>query len=375
MEGILGFRPEPGLLEVQTRSPGPTGSLPLTAEMLLHAPSGDVFGLSQNAGMGWDPAEVGRKPFLILSTQGGIRSADGRPVALGYHTGHWEIGLLVQEAAEELRALGTIPFAGYCSDPCDGRTQGTTGMMDSLAYRNDAAMVFRRLIRSLPLRRGVLGVATCDKGLPAMMIALAAMHDLPCVLVPGGVTLPPEVGEDAGTIQSVGARFAHGLIGLQEAAELGCRACANPGGGCQFLGTAATAQVVGEALGMSLPHSALAPSGRLLDAWEASARRVRLRERLYQEDGVDPEDVIMSPERARERGLTSTITFPRGNLAPEGSVIKSTAIDPGVVDADGVYRKLGPARVFIRERDAVAAIKSAGPERVKAGDVLVLICR
>ena len=63
---------------------------------------------------------------------------------------------------------------------------------------NDAAAVFRRLIRSLPTRRGVMGVATCDKGLPAMMMALAAMHDLACVLVPGGVTLLPENGEDAG---------------------------------------------------------------------------------------------------------------------------------------------------------------------------------
>ena len=108
----------------------------------------------------------------------------------------------------------------------------------------------------------MLGIATCDKGLPAMMMALAGMCDLPCVLVPGGVTLPPEEGEDAGKIQTIGARFSHGLISLAEAADLGCRACASPGGGCQFLGTAATAQVVGEALGLSLPHSALAPSGQ-----------------------------------------------------------------------------------------------------------------
>src|SRR5439155_9002177 len=139
---------------------------------------------------------------------------------------------------------------------------------------NDAAQVFRRLIRSLPTRAGVLGVATCDKGLPAMMMALAAMHDLPCVLVPGGVMLPPEEGEDAGRIQSIGARFAHGEISLEEASALACRACASPGGGCQFLGTAATSQVVGEALGLSLPHSALAPSGQAiwLDMAVRSAR-------------------------------------------------------------------------------------------------------
>src|SRR5205814_3987603 len=193
---------DPAAFDVVTAGTGPQGALPITAEQLRDSPSGDIFGLTQNAGMGWDPRELGRPEFLILSTQGGIRAPDGRPIALGYHTGHWEVGLLMEAAAEELRALGGIPFAGYCSDPCDGRTQGTTGMLDSLAYRNDAAMVFRRLIRSLPTRRGVIGVATCDKGLPAMMIALAAMHDLPCVIVPGGVTLPPEEGEDAGTVQT-----------------------------------------------------------------------------------------------------------------------------------------------------------------------------
>jgi xylonate dehydratase len=114
--------------------------------------------------------------------------------------------------------------------------------------------------------------------------------------------------------------------------------------------------------------------GRSLDWWETSERRRALRERL-RADGVDPDEVIMSPERAGQAGLTSTVTFPRGNLAPEGSVIKSTAIDPTVVDADAVYRKTGPARVFTTERAAIAAIKSHGPERVRPGDVLVLICR
>jgi xylonate dehydratase len=489
------------LYDIRTHAPGPSGSLPLTAEMLLNRPSGDLFGWSQDAGMGWDPRKLGGPEILILSTHGGIRAADGTPIALGYHTGHWEVGLLMQAAAEELKSADAIPFAGYCTDPCDGRTQGTPGMFDSLAYRNDAASVFRRLIRSLPTRRGVIGVATCDKGLPAMMMALAGSPDLPCVLIPGGVTLPAENGEDAGRVQSIGARFAHHQITMEEAADMGCRACASPGGGCQFLGTAATSQVVGEALGMSLTHSALAPSGQpiwldmarrsaravlamesrgihmkdilteaslwnamvthaafggstnlilhipaiahaaglkrpvaedwaainrqvprlvdvlpngprnhptvqvflaggvpevmlhlrragllktdaltvsgetlgaMLDWWEGSERRTRLREVLRTRDGVNPDDVIMDPEAAHRRGLTSTVCFPHGNLAPQGSVIKSTAIDPSVVDSDGVYRKTGPARVFITERATIAAIKEG---RVKAGDVIVLICR
>lgn len=492
------------LYELRTHDEGPEGTLPLEPEFLRTAPSGDIFALSQNVGMGWRAAEVLRRNFLIISTLGGVRNPDGTPTALGYHTGHWEVGLLVQAAAEVFSQNRTIPFAGFVSDPCDGRTQGTPGMMDSLPYRNDAAIVMRRLMRSLPTRRGIMGVATCDKGLPATIMALVSQHDVPTVLVPGGVTLLPNEGEDAGTIQTIGSRFAHGQISLEEAAELGCKTCASPGGGCQFMGTAATTQVVAEALGLSVPHAALAPSGqevwldnarrsaralmkletagittadivtegsirnamavhaavggstnlllhipaiahaaglsrptiedwheintkvpRLVDVlpngptgfptvyvylaggvpeimlhlraldllnlevltvggvslgealeqWEASERRKRMRDRLFELDGVEPDEVIMSPERAESRGLTSTVCFPRGNLAPDGSVIKSTAIDPAVVDSDGVYRKVGPARVFTSERAAIAAIKSTGPERVKSGEVMVLIGR
>ncbi len=495
---------DPGAYAVVTHAVGPAGRLPLDADYLREVSSGELFGLTQDAGMGWAPQHLRRPEFLILSTLGGLRAPDGTPVALGYHTGHWEIGLLVQAAAERLRALETVPFAGYVSDPCDGRTQGTPGMMDSLPYRNDAAIVFRRLIRSLPTRCGVLGVATCDKGLPALMMALAAQRDLPCVLVPGGVTLPPTEGEDAGKVQTLSARFAQGEIGLEEAALLGCRACGSPGGGCQFLGTAATSQVVGEAMGLGLVHSALAPSGQpiwldlarrsatalvklaaaglttaaivtedalhnamvvyaafggstnlllhlpaiahaaglsrpgvgdwdrvnravprlvdvlpngpaghptvrvylaggvpevmlhlrdlgllrldaltahgqplevLLDAWSRSERRRRLRERLYRQDDVDPNTVILSPAAARSSGMRSTLTFPRGNLAPEGAVIKSTAIDPGLLDANGIYFKEGPARVFTSEHDAIAAVKGQAADPVRPGDVMVLIGR
>lgn len=265
---------DPSLYDIQTAGDGPSGSLPLTDEMLRTWSSGQLFGMTQNAGMGWKPEDMLGPQYLLLSTQGGVRAPDGQPIALGYHTGHWEVGLLVQAAAREIKQAGGVPFAAFCSDPCDGRSQGSTGMFDSLPYRNDAAIVFRRLIRSLPTRRGVLGVATCDKGLPAMMLATAAMHDLPCVVVPGGVTLPPRHGEDAGKVQTIGARYVHGEITLQEASAAGCAACGSPGGGCQFLGTAATSQVVSEALGLSMPHSALAPSGQpiWLDIATRSAR-------------------------------------------------------------------------------------------------------
>ena len=249
------------IFNIRTHDSGPDGSLALSEEMLRHAPSGNLFGLSQNTGMGWDPKNMLGPQFLILNSHGGIRAEDGSPIALGYHTGHWEIGLLAKRVAEEVQAQGGIPFAAHVSDPCDGRSQGTTAMFDSLAYRNDASLVMRRLARSLPTAEGVIGIATCDKSMPAMMMALAEIREKATILVPGGVTLSPTDGEDAGKAQSVGIRFAQGEIEKEKAEEILCRTCASPGGGCQFLGTAATSQVIGEALGLSLPHSALSPSG------------------------------------------------------------------------------------------------------------------
>src|SRR5436309_13988663 len=108
---------DPALFDVRTSAAGPAGRLPLTEELLREAPSGDLFGWTQDAGMGWKPAELGRPEFLLLSTSGGLRNPDGSPAALGYHTGHWEVGLLVRAAAEELKGIGCIPFAGFCTDP------------------------------------------------------------------------------------------------------------------------------------------------------------------------------------------------------------------------------------------------------------------
>jgi putative YjhG/YagF family dehydratase len=492
---------EPRVLQnLKSHAAGPQGKLPLTATKLLTEPSGNLFALSQNAGMGWPTEKLLDPEFLILSTHGGLHAEDGTPIALGFHTGHWEVGLLVGEAAREFRRLRAIPFAAACTDPCDGRSQGTEGMLDSLPYRNDAATVLRRLMRSLPTRRGVMGIATCDKGMPAMMMALASSGDYPAVLVPGGVTLLPERGEDAGKAQTIGARFAQQEISLEYASEIGCRTCATPGGGCQFLGTAASSQVTAEALGLALPATALAPSGhavwhdsavrsarallrlyqlgigtnrilsdvalrnamvlhaafggstnmllhipaiahaaglrrpkvedwahinrqvpRLVDAmpngprgfatvqvflaggvpevmlklreaglldcsvltssgetlgtnldwWADSEARREMKAQLLARDGIEATDVIMSPAQARSRGLMPTVCFPTGNLAPQGSVIKSTAIDPSLIDESEVYRHTGPARVFITEADAIDAIKRGD---LHARDVVVLIC-
>lgn len=231
--------------QVRTHVKGPEGKLPLSSDQLRNSPSGELFSLTQGVGMGWSPEEINRDDVMIFSTLGGMRREDGTPTALGLHTGHFELGMLVEAAANQLAEEGDVPYATYVSDPCDGRSQGTVGMFDSLPYRNDASIVMRRLIRSLPTRKAVMGVASCDKGLPATMMALAAQHDTPTILVPGGATRQPTKGEDLGTIQTIGIRYAAGEIDLDYASLEGCRACASGGGGCQFLGTAATSRWLG----------------------------------------------------------------------------------------------------------------------------------
>jgi dihydroxyacid dehydratase/phosphogluconate dehydratase len=115
--------------------------------------------------------------------------------------------------------------------------------------------------------------------------------------------------------------------------------------------------------------------GDVLAWWEASPRRQRVRELLRERDGVDADAVIMPPATARARGLTSTVSYIRGNLAPEGAIVKSTAIDAKLLGADGVYRHTGPARIFTSERAAIAAVKRHGPDQLQPGTVMILIGR
>src|ERR1039458_6886855 len=96
---------DPSLFDVRSHAPGPSGSLPFTPNQLRTSPSGNLFGWTMNAAMGWDPARLGGPEVLILSTHGGLRAPDGTPIALGFHSGHWEVGLLVEAAARELKAL------------------------------------------------------------------------------------------------------------------------------------------------------------------------------------------------------------------------------------------------------------------------------
>jgi xylonate dehydratase len=486
------------LLQFPLHSEGPEGTVGYTESDLLNRPSGDLFGISQNAGMSGKGSVATDPNMVILSTLGGWPET-----ALGAHTGHNELYKLVESAANEFKRQNHLPFALYTSDTCDGRTQGTIWANISLASRNVIYKGLATQLRGIPCAEGVVGIATCDKGLPAMTMLVASLANypgnLPGIVVPGGVTLPPEHGEDAGTVQTLGARFAKGLINLAQAQDLGCKACATPGGGCQFFGTAATAQAVAEAMGLTLTHAALAPSGfeiweeiarqsasaivelrkknigikqiltdksiengmivhaamggstnmllhipaiafaaglkrptredfvkanlkapRIVDClptgihptirvfmaggvpevmlhlaeagllhldcltvtgktlgenlenWRTSERRKTLRKRLKEEGGIDPDDVILPPQKAIQLGFGSTVAYPTGNLAPEGSVVKSTSINRKLLDEKGVYHKVGRARTFTSESKAIEAIKSG---TVQPGEVIVIMCR
>ena len=492
------------LSATRTRAHGPAGRLPITPEMLLGEPSGNLFGMTQDAGMGWNPSEVIGTQVLIISTQGGLREPDGRPIALGYHTGHWEIGLLVRGRRRDAargrhRAVRRVlqrsvrrPHAGHGRDvrqpAVPQRRRDRHAPTDSLA----AAASGRHGHRDL--RQGTAGDDAGARGLRATC---------PAIIVPGGVTLPAIDGEDAGKIQSIGARFAHGLITLDDAADAGlprlrharrrlsvprhgrdvagrrrgarhdaaaqrARAVRRSRSGSTWRGAPRCASWPGEQRASPLDidpdaaalenamvvHAAFGGSTNLLlhipaiahaaglrrptvEDWTASTARrrgsstrcptaraitrrcrsswpaacpkscstcarwacsistsdrhrrnarrgprlvgraasgaaQRARE-LQASDGIDPDDVIMSADAARKHGLASTVVFPAGNIAPEGSVIKATAIDPSVIDADEVYRHRGPARVFVSERDAIAAIKGTGGAPIAPNDVIVLI--
>ncbi|BEU88887.1 xylonate dehydratase YagF [Selenomonas sp. TAMA-11512] len=489
----------PAHYQVDTHADGPKGVLPLSRDELATLPSGNIFGMTINAGMGWEASALSGDDVMLIGTNGGLRRDNGDTVAVGLHPGHFELDALMKRAAETLREEGCVPHAGFVTDPCDGRTQGTIGMFDSLPYRNDASIVMGRIIRSLPTRKAVIGIASCDKGLPAMMMALAAQHHTATILIPGGATLMPTKGEDLAKIQTIGVRYANGELSYEDAVSLGCKACASGGGGCQFLGTAGTSQVVGEGLGLTLPHAALAPSGEAiwydmaansaravidlyksgictkdiltdksienamvihaafggstnlllhvpaiahaaglkrpsvhdwarinkivprlvsvlpigpinyptvdvfmaggvpevmlhlrrlgllhedvltvtgstlgenLDWWENSNRRAALEKRLKEIDGLNRNDLIFSPDEAKAKGIGSTVTFPVGNIAPEGSVVKATAIDPSVIDDDHVFRHTAKCKVFASEKDAMSALKHNG---IEAGDIMIVM--
>jgi len=207
--------------------------------------------------MGWTPADLRRPEVLVLSTLGRHAQSDGTPLALDTTLGTGRSASSCRRRRRRSAPGAAFPFAAFCTDPCDGRTQGTSGMLDSLAYRNDAGHRPAAAHRFAAHAQGRDGRGHLRQG-PARDDHGPRRLPRP----PGrdrarGRDPAASDGEDAGKADDRRRASCTGASRWSSAAKSAAGACASPGGGCQFLGTAATAQVIAEALGLALPTPAL----------------------------------------------------------------------------------------------------------------------
>ena len=229
-------------------------------EMRRLAPEMDPLRL----GSGWMPEDLGKPQVLIESTFG-----DSHPGSAG-------LDRLVEAARKGVRDGGGFGARYFCTDICDGESQGTDGINFSLVSREMIAGMIEIHANATPFDAGVF-IASCDKGLPGNLIGLCRA-DIPSVVIPGGTM---NAGPELLTLEQLGAysaRYERGEIGeekLDWAKQNACPSC----GACSFIGTASTMQMMAEALGLALPGSALLPaeSGELLNyAYEAGKRAAEM---------------------------------------------------------------------------------------------------
>ena len=229
-------------------------------EMRRLAPEMDPLRL----GSGWMPEDLGKPQVLIESTFG-----DSHPGSAG-------LDKLVEAARKGVRDGGGFGARYFCTDICDGESQGTDGINFSLVSREMIAGMIEIHANATPFDAGVF-IASCDKGLPGNLIGLCRA-DIPSVVIPGGTM---NAGPELLTLEQLGAysaRYERGEIGeekLNWAKQNACPSC----GACSFIGTASTMQMMAEALGLALPGSALLPaeSGELLNyAYEAGKRAAEM---------------------------------------------------------------------------------------------------
>lgn len=215
-------------------------------------------------GTGWKPEDLGKPQILIESTFGDS------------HPGSGHLNILVEEVKKGIEEAGGFGARYFCTDICDGESQGTDGINFSLVSREMIANMIEIHANATPFDAGVY-LASCDKGLPGNLIGLARA-DIPALVVPGGTM---NAGPDMLTLEQLGkysARYERGEISREKldwAKQNACPSC----GACSFIGTASTMQIMAEALGLALPGSALMPatSPDLLDyAREAGRQAVKL---------------------------------------------------------------------------------------------------
>ena len=227
-------------------------------------------------GTGWKPEDLGKPQVYISSTFGDS------------HPGSGHLDKLVEAAREGIAAAGGYGARYFCTDICDGESQGTDGINFSLASREMIANMIEIQANATPFDAGVF-LASCDKGLPGNLMGLARVN-IPSVVVTGGTMA---AGPELLTLEQLGmysAKYERGEIDEEKLNWAKCNACPSCGA-CSFIGTASTMQIMAEALGLSLPGSALLPAASpdLLDyARRAGAQAVK----LARMEHMRPRDIV-----------------------------------------------------------------------------------
>ena len=215
-------------------------------------------------GTGWKPEDLSKTQVMIESTFGDS------------HPGSGHLDILVEEVRKGIEEAGGHGARYFCTDICDGESQGTDGINFSLASREMIANMIEIHANATPFDAGVY-LSSCDKGLPGNLMGLARV-DIPSIVVPGGTM---NAGPDMLTLEQLGmysAKYQRGEIDEEKLNWAKCNACPSCGA-CSFIGTASTMQIMAEALGLALPGSALMPATSpdlLTYAREAGEQAVKL---------------------------------------------------------------------------------------------------
>lgn len=227
-------------------------------------------------GTGWKKEDLEKPQIMVESTYGDS------------HPGSGHLNLLVEEVRKGVAEAGGFGARYFCTDICDGESQGTDGINYSLASREMIANMIEIHANATPFDGGVY-LSSCDKGMPGNLIGLARV-DIPAVVVPGGTM---NAGPEMLTLEQLGmysAKFERGEINEEKLDWAKCNACPSCGA-CSFIGTASTMQIMAEALGLALPGSALMPATSpdlLAYAQEAGSQAVK----LAQMEHMRPSDLV-----------------------------------------------------------------------------------
>ena len=236
-------------------------------------------------GTGWKKEDLEKPQIMVESTYGDS------------HPGSGHLNLLVEEVRKGVAEAGGFGARYFCTDICDGESQGTDGINYSLASREMIANMIEIHANATPFDGGVY-LSSCDKGMPGNLIGLARV-DIPAVVVPGGTM---NAGPEMLTLEQLGmysAKFERGEIDEEKLDWAKCNACPSCGA-CSFIGTASTMQIMAEALGLALPGSALMPATSpdlLAYAQEAGSQAVK----LAQMEHMRPSDLV--PKESFENAI------------------------------------------------------------------------